>query len=354
MIEEHHGARLRSLEDLLASAFDGAELRRWIRHTQPSEIVNALPGEQASLSALIHAAVGVLERRGRIDGAFFAALEEERERMSAAIAAVAELWLPTCAAPVGRRTHLLTLRAPIAGQLALVDEAEVSAAIRPDVVAGTLHMDLGEFVEVPEGWSRGRAHIHEQVQAYLAGLCASAEPAHLSVFGLAPIPWLIALGYSLSETVPARIFNRLRDPPTWSWERLPSHTDCWRQGRLYGADGASEGVIAVSASASVSLERIRRAIDVDDAAIYSVSIEKPRIDAVRSEGQLQSFARTYREVLRELEHRHPRLERIHLFVAAPVAVAIACGRCVLHSSAPPLVTYDYVRGTYERALVLEP
>ena len=110
----------------------------------------------------------------------------------------------------------------------------------------------------------------------------------------------------------------------------------------------------MSASASVSLERIRRAIDVDDAAIYSVSIEKPRIDAVRSEGQLQSFARTYREVLRELEHRHPRLERIHLFVAAPVAVAIACGRCVLHSSAPPLVTYDYVRGTYERALVLEP
>ena len=350
---QHPGAKMKKLEDLLSELFSADEFRRWISHTH-SEIYNDLPGRNESSSALFHEAAGILKRRGLINANFFHSLKQDRDKKTEAIDAVAVLWCSPPATPIVRKTNLLTLQAPIAGLLSLIDDDEVRTSLAPDIVAECLHIGLGEFSHTPSGWLRGREYIHEKVQTFLTALCSSPGPTHLSIFGLAPIPWLVALGYSLSETVSARVFNRLRDPPTWTWERQSSAADTWRMTRLWGSVKASEGIVVVSASAPLHLERIAHVVDPQDRVVYSISIDNPRLDAIRSEEQLQSFAQRYREVLSELEQRHPDLERIHLFVAGPVAVAIECGRRVLHSSTPPIVTYNYVRGVYERALVLEP
>lgn len=69
----------RALVELLRSCFDPEALRRWIRlGPDGQELVAALPAGHASLDALATAAVAELDRRGRVDAAFFERLARER------------------------------------------------------------------------------------------------------------------------------------------------------------------------------------------------------------------------------------------------------------------------------------
>jgi hypothetical protein len=82
-----------ALTDLLASLFSADEFRRWIRRdSDVAAILDALPGEVASSSALFADAVAALARHGLIDGAFFAGLRAERPRRAADIDDVAASW----------------------------------------------------------------------------------------------------------------------------------------------------------------------------------------------------------------------------------------------------------------------
>src|SRR5207248_3931190 len=50
---------------------------------------------------------------------------------------------------------------------------------------------------------------------------ASGEVDHLSIFALAPQPLLVLLGTLLGDIVPADVYQRHREPPTWAWPQSP-------------------------------------------------------------------------------------------------------------------------------------
>jgi tetratricopeptide (TPR) repeat protein len=80
----------KELEDLLLSMFTEAEVRRCVRYLPGGEHIYAeLPGAAVSLKDLVHQAVSVLERHGRLDGHFFEVLTRERPARSAEIQALA-------------------------------------------------------------------------------------------------------------------------------------------------------------------------------------------------------------------------------------------------------------------------
>ncbi len=82
-----------ALYQLLLSVFSADELRRWIRYdAERQRIAHDLPGATASASALVTAAIEALARHKLIDAKFFADLRRERERRSAEIARVEQLW----------------------------------------------------------------------------------------------------------------------------------------------------------------------------------------------------------------------------------------------------------------------
>jgi predicted Ser/Thr protein kinase len=78
------------LEDLLLSMFTEADMRRFVRYLPGGEHMHVeLPGATVPLKDLVHQAVNVLERHGRIDGRFFEALIRERPARGAEIQALA-------------------------------------------------------------------------------------------------------------------------------------------------------------------------------------------------------------------------------------------------------------------------
>lgn len=80
------------LHVLLLELFSAEEFRRWLTLGPDADIIADLPGELAGTAEVVHRAVGVLERQGRIDAAFFARMTTARPRRGEAIAAVAVLW----------------------------------------------------------------------------------------------------------------------------------------------------------------------------------------------------------------------------------------------------------------------
>ncbi len=344
---------IRDLHQLLLELFSSAELRRFIHFGPEGDELVKLVSFDGDAAEVAYQCAMLLERRGLVDQALFRRLEQKVPGQRARIAAVARRLLGSLTT-VHSGTHLLTLAAPIGGQLSLISPPEIKAALGDRAVHSELRIDLNDL-DVTAGshttWQIGQDRIRSQVQTYLRDVVARSTEPRVSVFGLAPIPWLMALGYALSETVPSRLFNRLRVPPSWSWE-AGDFTSGWASRRCGDPIAARDVALLVSASATVRPARVDHVLPPESRATYELTLAHPQLDAIRSERQLDEFGRAYRDVLDTIEREVEGVERIHIFAAVPVALAIDCGRRILHTASPELVTYQFVNGAYERALSL--
>ncbi|PCC74263.1 hypothetical protein SAMN02745121_04366 [Nannocystis exedens] len=341
------------LVKLLESLFQPDGLQRFVHlELDAAQVVHEVNFEAAPERVFYKVAVA-LQQAGYIDADFFARLRAARPRRASDIDAVAVLF----AAAVGQRTHVITLEAAIAGPISAIDEEQVRAALGAATPLSRLRLDLHDLdprAGDPSTWSKGHLRICHGVQQHLRDVVLPSGACHLSLFGLAPIPWLVALGHAVSETIDARVFQRLRAPAGWSWQPDAPGLDRWFVVADPAAPPARDVAVLVSASARVQRERVDAVLRPAGRATYEITLAEPRLDAVRSEAQLEEFARHYRAVLGQIEQRHPALERLHIFAAAPVAVAIECGRRILHNAAPMIVTYDFAGGRYSEALELRP
>jgi hypothetical protein len=105
------------LEKLLISLLAEADVRRIVRLLPGGEDMHAeLPGDGVSLSVLVHQTVSILERHGRLDGAFFEILVAERPARRKEIRALAARMLgPAHAVPPDE--WLGALPVPLHGRL---------------------------------------------------------------------------------------------------------------------------------------------------------------------------------------------------------------------------------------------
>jgi hypothetical protein len=90
---EHASTPVEKLHGLVIDLFTADEFRRWLGSGPYADIVPELPGESATQTDVVDKGLGALERRGRIDVAFFTRMLSARERRSDAINAVAALWM---------------------------------------------------------------------------------------------------------------------------------------------------------------------------------------------------------------------------------------------------------------------
>lgn len=97
---------LEALYDLVLELFSAAEFRLWLRlGPYDAETLAELPGDSTPLAEVVEKMLGVLQRRGRIDGAFFERMKARRQWKLTAIEGVEALWLPRPPAPVADNRH---------------------------------------------------------------------------------------------------------------------------------------------------------------------------------------------------------------------------------------------------------
>ena len=181
--------------------------------------------------------------------------------------------------------------------------------------------------------------LEESFNQQVKGRLAKGEIKHLSIFGLAPQPLLILLGKLLSDIPAAAVYQRHREPTTWAWQSTTiDHTF-----KVIEPKTRSNTIaLNLSLSASVDNSRIQRVLG-RDTAIWTLSIEQPHNDFMRSPQLLLEFRNVFRRLLDRIKTVHGHDQKIHLFPAVPVSVAVEIGRTWMPKADLSLTLYDEVR-----------
>lgn len=187
-------------------------------------------------------------------------------------------------------------------------------------------------------WTTQVDNLRRLFDARVRPRIASGDIRHLSVFALGPQPLLIELGRLLGDIIPANVHQLHREPPGWDWR----HT---RPMLTYRVDAperdAPTVALKLGLSATLTDERIHT--EIDDAAIWSLTVETPGNDILHRAEDLENFRSTLRQTLDRIKARHGENAVINVFLALPVAAAVEVGRVWMPKADLPLRLFDQSR-----------
>jgi hypothetical protein len=251
------------------------------------------------------------------------------------------------------RTTVIQLRGCIGGQAVDIPGTDIRAALRPRFPAhlpGVL-VDLTAIQrEDPRFFDLARDQIRRELRPAIRAELERQRVQHYSVFALAPIPVLMCLGREIGNKVTADLFQRQRDQ-SWRWREDGSVAEfAFRKVR----EGSDASLVALQLSISGQLSPESLPSELHAATVYEIvpANRPPGVECVRRREDLDSFRRTYRDGLRDIDRAHGRLANIHVFPAVPAPAAIACGMDVMPKAHPALAVYDYVKGTFRHSITV--
>jgi hypothetical protein len=224
----------------------------------------------------------------------------------------------------------------------------------PLALAGEdLEIDLRDL---PDEGTTGYWEMAERIIASkLAPVAASRQTIpHLSVFALARIPLLVALGYHLDDKISATIYPRRRDGAgdgQWGFNEESEPVE-FTVRRAAGRDTGDDVAIALSTTAPITDDVVAAA---SCGTVYELVPEGRDCgrDLLSSRKSLENFSESYHALLAMIETKHPGCRVIDLYAAVPAPGAIHLGRGVMRDAQPALRIYDRDRaGDFREALVL--
>ncbi|WIY01836.1 SAVED domain-containing protein [Amycolatopsis mongoliensis] len=198
-------------------------------------------------------------------------------------------------------------------------------------------------------WSAAWEHLEDRLQ-HLRTQVRRGRISHISVFALARIPILIALGTLLDETIPTALYPKRRDGSEgWGWTSN-SAVIGFRVETVRTGNRSGKAAIILSVSGTVDPDRLPEQID-DEYTVYELTPESelPVPALINNESTLDNFSRAWRAVLARVEAEHPGAKEIAVFPAVPAAAAVSMGRHLMRAAHPPLAIYDRMQstGTYQ-------
>jgi hypothetical protein len=200
-------------------------------------------------------------------------------------------------------------------------------------------------------WETGKRTIAEVIDHSVRHGVREGAIRHLSIFGLARIPFLAYAGFLLDDKVPLDIYQRHRaDSDGWNWDKAAEAVS-FETVLVRGGSDATAVALTLSLSGSINPAELPDAID-RSYSIYDLRPvgAAPGRDILRSQASLAAFAETYHAFLADLEQRHAYCRELTVFPAVPVSAAITLGRGLMREAQPALVIYDRVGASYVAAL----
>lgn len=244
-----------------------------------------------------------------------------------------------------KATNIVRFGARIGQNQALLALPDMQNAVLPNrypAVTGSIDLELvGCKYEDHEEqyWRIQQENLRRNFQAQVGGRIERNDVRHYSVFALAPQPLLIELGRQLSDIVPADVYQRHREPSTWSWPsdgpeiefelRRPHQTK-------------SQIALVLGISSPISDDRIVSTLG-SEVSIWSVTAKGAHNDILKVRSSQENFRALARSILRDIKTAHGEAALINVFPAMPVALAVELGRIWMPKADLPMTIYDQNR-----------
>jgi hypothetical protein len=189
-------------------------------------------------------------------------------------------------------------------------------------------------------WTTEVDNLVAQFNRKLLQTFTKGEIKHLSIFAFAPIPLLIKLGTLINDIYTAEIHQPVRNPKTW---KLNDDTTEVKYIVTKPSIKQKNVALNISLSGTITNERITDVLG-NDTAIYTVTIDTPFNDFLKSKKHLQDFSAETRKLFNQIKAEYDAQTPIHIFPAMPIATAIEFGRIWMPKADIPLIIYDQNTG----------
>jgi hypothetical protein len=242
-----------------------------------------------------------------------------------------------------KKTAILALKAPIAGDTVVVPFEQITPAVAPRYPLarpGTV-IDLTRIEDGGKGFLQAAQDtIDSQIDRFLAPDGEARQAEHVSVFGLGPMPLLVYLGFRLSNKVPCDLYQRHRDTENWTWktEGVPVKYVFERIGEA----NPERVALMLSLSGTIHPEQLPESVR-SESTIYRITLDgrAPDPTFLNLRQDLAAFRIAYQQAIGHIAATHPKLDTIELFPAVPAPVAVLCGRELLPKVHPGLRVFDF-------------
>lgn len=249
-----------------------------------------------------------------------------------------------CAISSDKQSHIVTLNANIGAHTPNVQYSVISHFLSPNFYpAEAKNIDLGTVNTLnkdsdPNFWTSELQNLQQRFDRLLFPLLNSGEIKHISLFGFAPIPLLIKVGVMLNDITSVDVRQKRRNPDTWSFDQDINTVYCFEKAQEVKTNIA----LKIELSDSISDNRITSVLG-DDSSIYSIKIDNPDNDFVKSRKQIVDFGEKMKEVFREIKRIHGQDFILNIFPAMPVSLAVQLGRVWMPKADLSMTIYDQNR-----------
>ena len=185
-------------------------------------------------------------------------------------------------------------------------------------------------------WGAEDANLIEQFNQKIKPRLMLGNTSHYSVFAIAPQPLLIKLGVLLNDLNNVKVYQKHREPSTWKWQTGSSDIEYVLR---EPDDKTKIPALVFSLSATITYDRIRKALG-DDTSIWEVTISSaPNNDFLKTETLLSGFRCAVRETLDKIKTCHG-CKELHIFPAMPISASVELGRVWMPKVDMPMIIYD--------------
>jgi hypothetical protein len=187
-------------------------------------------------------------------------------------------------------------------------------------------------------WSLEKINLEKNFQRLVKSQLSDGHIKHLSVFAIAPQPLLIELGRLISDFVPSDVYQLKREPSTWSWVDGKDVAFLITEAK----DKRVNVALNISLSGNISDERITDVLG-EDTSIWTLTINDPHNDFLKTPKTLESFRQTVRKLYNEIKRVHGQNTILNVFPAMPVSAAVEFGRVWQPKADMEMIIYDQNR-----------
>jgi CBASS immunity sensor of nucleotide second messenger signals len=241
------------------------------------------------------------------------------------------------------QSHIVIYRSNIGDNRPTIDWQKAANAISPEKYPASRHtidisLSNSPFKDKEKSfWTIERESLQRQYSTKIMNLLSNGDIQHLSIFAIAAQPLLIELGRFLSDIPTAEVFQLHKEPNNWKWQEHPVDFDY----KIIEPASRDSKVVALnlSLSGTVKNDRIYKVLG-DGANIWTITIDKPDNDYLKSKKQLSMFRTLMRGLFDRIKAEHGNDAEIHIFPAAPISINIELGRVWMPKADLNLMLYD--------------
>lgn len=253
------------------------------------------------------------------------------------------------------KSHVVIYGANIGDEKSPIQYLEVAEAMFPVRYPAedkpiTLSMSCEHEDRNSHYWKTENDHLYAIFQRQIEPRIKENNPAHFSLFSLAPQPLLIKLGTMFTDKIPVDVYQPIREPKTWKWQAYPDGFDFIS---IEPPNTNHPPALIISLSDSVSHDRVTAELGAS-ISIWEITVPRTFLhnDFIRSSAQLSQFRETVRKIMVSIKEKHGQTTPLNIFPAMPVSCAIEMGRSRMPKADMPWIIYDqnHKEGKFIKAL----